>query len=512
VSRSLLVLSVLAPLAAFPSAPARSADGDALETLVLAALESNLDLRVERIEPIIAARSILDAQSQFDPLAQISVQRQDLNRFANNVLELSPDLEGGTIAETKLTPQGSVQGKFVNGAQYEFSATTPIDDTNNPLRIYDRSYAPTLAVTLTQPLMRDAGTRVNRLKFDQAMAATRQAWQGVSAKVLQVVRDVESAYWSLSEAQRRVDLMRADLGTREELAESSRGMASHGLISESDARMAEISAEERRGDLGQAQADLARARVQLREAIGGDPARADAVEPALDLPSDPPPLANAATLVKLAVARRPEIQAQQSVIDGLAAEERLARNDQRMRFDALAAVGSSGLAGSDPVNRPLQPLPTGLVGKDTYWDAFQDMAFNWMVGFQMSIPIRNRQAQARLGADRDKISQERIRLELLKSQIGAEVESTLQETLAAWGYFQSSLKITDLTLQNLRDEERRRVAGLATDADVLEAKVSLASAQDKLLQRHLAYALARSRLQAADGGTFDVYHLQQDLN
>jgi outer membrane protein TolC len=252
--------------------------------------------------------------------------------------------------------------------------------------------------------------------------------------------------------------------------------------------------------------------VQLREVLGGDAGRADAVEPALDLPSDPPPLANAATLVKLALVRRPEIQAQQSVIDGLAAEERLARNDQRMRFDALGSIGYTGLAGSDPVNRPLQPLPPGLVGKDTYLDAFQDMAFSWMVGFQMSIPIRNRAAQARLGADRDRISQERIRLELLKSQIGAEVESTLQETVAAWGYFQSSLKITDLTLQNLRDEERRRATGLATDADVLDAKDNLASAQDKLLQRHLAYALARSRLQAADGGTFDVYHLQQDLN
>jgi outer membrane protein TolC len=512
VSRFLLVLSVVLPLAAFPSAPARSADADALETLVLAALESNLELRVERIEPIIAARSILDAQSQFDPLAQVSVQRSDSNRFANNVLETSPDLSGGTISETRLTPQGSLQGKFVNGAEYELSATTPVDDTDHPLRIYDRAYTPSLSATITQPLMRDAGTRVNRLRFDQALAGTRHAWQGVSAKVLQVVRDVESAYWALSEAQRRVDLMRDNLATREERAGIARGMASHGLISDSDARMTEINAEERRADLGQAQADLARARVQLREVLGGDAARADAVEPALDLPSDPPPLANAATLVKLAVARRPEIQAQQSVIDGLAAEERLARNDQRMRFDALGSLGYTGLSGSDPVNRPLQPLPPGLQGKDTYLDAFQDMAFSWMVGFQLSIPIRNRAAQARLGADRDRISQERIRLELLKSQIGAEVESTLQETIAAWGYFQSSLKITDLTLENLRDEVRRRAAGLATDADVLDARDNLASAQDKLLQRHLAYALARSRLQAADGGTFDVYHLQQDPN
>jgi outer membrane protein len=492
VSRFLLVLSVVLPLAAFPSAPARSADADALETLVLSALESNLELRVERIEPIIAARGILDAQSQFDPLAQVSVQRSDSNRFANNVLEISPELAGGTISETRLTPQGRLQGKFVNGAEYELSATTP--------------------ASITQPLMRDAGTRVNRLRLDQALAGTRHAWQGVSAKVLQVVRDVESAYWALSEAQRRVDLMRDNLATREERAGIARGMAAHGLISDSDARMTEINAEERRADLVQAQADLARARVQLRGVLGGDAARAEAVEPALDLPSDPPPLANGATLVNLAVSRRPEIQAQQSVIDGLAAEERLARNDQRMRFDALGSLGYTGLSGSDPVNRPLQPLPPGLQGKDTYLDAFQDMAFNWMVGFQLSIPIRNRAAQARLGADRDRISQERMRLELLKSQIGAEVESTLQETIAAWGYFQSSLKITDLTLENLRDEERRRATGLATDADVLDARDNLASAQDKLLQRHLAYALARSRLQAADGGTFDVYHLQQDLN
>src|SRR5689334_13299184 len=181
------------------------------------------------------------------------MQRSDSNRFANNVLEISPDLAGGTIAETRLTPQGSVQGKFVNGAEYEFSATTPIDDTDHPLRIYDRAYTPALTATITQPLMRDAGTRVNRLRLDQALAGTRHAWQGVSARVLQVVRDAESAYWALSEAQRRVDLMRDSLATREERAEISHGMAAHGLISDSDARMAEINAEERRADLGQAQ-------------------------------------------------------------------------------------------------------------------------------------------------------------------------------------------------------------------------------------------------------------------
>jgi len=512
VSRLLLVLSVVAPLAAVPPVPARSAEPEALEALVLAALESSLELQIERVEPVIASRSILDAQAQFDPLAQFSVERADSNRFANSVLEISSDLAGGTIAETRVTPQGSFQGKLFNGAEYNFSATTPVDDTDNPLRIYDRSYTPSLSASITQPLMRDAGTRVNRLRIDQARAGTRHAWQGVSAKVLQVVRDAESAYWSLAEAQRRLDLLHDNLGTREQRSEIARGMAAHGLISDSDARSAEISAEERRADLVQAQADLARARVQLREVLGGDAVRADAVEPALDLPSEPPPLANAATLVKLAVVRRPEIQAQQSVIDGLAAEERLARNDLRMRFDAVGSLGYTGLSGSDPVDRPLQPLPPGLVGKDTYLDAFQDMAFNWMVGFQLSIPIGNRAAQARLGADRDRIAQERMRLDLLKSQIGAEVESTLQETIAAWSYFQSSLKITDLTLENLHDEERRRAAGLSTDADVLDAKDSLASAQDRLLQRHLAYALARARLQAADGGTFDVYHLQQDLN
>jgi outer membrane protein TolC len=509
VTRHPLSLCALAALAAISSAPARSADTAPLESLVLEALENNLELKIERVEPVIASQSTTLAEAEFDPLAQMSIQRQDSDRFVNNILEISEDLNGGTIQEIRYTPQGSLQAKLASGMEYSFSATTPIIETDNPLRIYDRAYTPLVSAEFTQPLVRDAGPRVNRLRIDQARAGERHAAQNVAAKVLQVIRDVESAYWTLGQARRHVEILRESVGICEQRAKRGKEMAAAGFLSDADALSAEVAAEERRGDLAQAETDFARARIYLREVVGSGPERAAAVQPASSLPDDPLPSSDPATLVSLALDRRPEIRAQESVIAEREAEERLAENDLRLRFDALGSLSYGGLAGADPlVDRPLVPLPPALEGRDTFFDAFEHGAFSWMVGLRLSVPIGNRADEARLGSNRGRLDQERLRLSLLKSRIGAEVETTLQDTIAAWARFQSSLKIVELARENLGHEEQRLEAGLATDFDVLDAKDRLSSAQEKLLARHLAYALARSRLQAADGGSFDTYRLQ----
>lgn len=480
-----------------------------LEDVVLRALENNLELKIERVEPVIAHQGVRVAEADFDPVADFSMQRLDSQRFVNNILELSPELAGGTINEVRYTPQGSVQERLSTGAQYSFSAVTPVIDTDYPLRIFDRSYTPLVVAEISQPVLRDSGRRINRVHIDQARLRERESVQGIAAKMLSVIRDVEIAYCTVSDAERHLELTTEDLEICERRVARSKTMASAGLASPPETRSAAIAVEERRADLAQASADLARARVRLRSLLAdeGEGETGTPIQPVRNLPEDPPP-AELGPLVSLALLNRPEIRSQELAIERLQMDVDLANNDRRPRLDLLGLVSYGGLAGTDPVSRPLIQVPPDLVARDGFFGAFKDGAFSWSVGFSMSIPIGSREALARLESSRRRVDQERLRLSLLRNRIGADVELAFHAATAAWARLQSNRRLVDLARENLRDQEQRLEIGLSTEFDVLDARDRLTTAEDRQGHSGLTYALARFDIAAVSGTSFETYHLQ----
>ena len=70
-----------------------------LSSAVSMALERSLALKIEEAEPLLAAIGVRQAQAEFSPYLNSSVDWFDGSRYLNNVLETSPDLENGTIDE-----------------------------------------------------------------------------------------------------------------------------------------------------------------------------------------------------------------------------------------------------------------------------------------------------------------------------------------------------------------------------------------------------------------------------
>ncbi|MBI1892832.1 MAG: TolC family protein [Candidatus Rokubacteria bacterium] len=472
-----------------------------VEDAVRLGLERNLDLTIERYEVPIAQEQTRRAASDFDPRVQLSATggRQELP--VNSALE--QQAEGGTIVEESVIPEVGLGGKFLTGTRYNLSLVTPVVETNNPNRRFDQYYRPVLTLGLAQPLLKEFGIEVNVVRIRQAERTERIASYGIEAKMLTVIRDVETSYWTLFFAEQHVRVAEGSLELARDLVERLRRMAAAGLATALDVRQGEVGVEVRRADQLRAEADLLNAQVQLR--LLTDPGRSGRIV-AVDAPPEERPPVDLAGKLARAVAQRPEILRQELTIENLVLQEMLDKNNTLPSLDVVGSLGYTGLAGRGTGPAITDPAAASR-GQGSYFDAFNDGNFTWSLGLRLQVPLGNRDALGRLEQTRLRLGQERVRLSLLKSQISVEVETAFQDMTAAWGQVMAAAAGVAVAREQLDAQERQLAAGLTTVRRVLEAQDEVARAQDQRIQALVRYGTARSRLAAAAGSSFETYRL-----
>jgi outer membrane protein TolC len=363
------------------------------------------------------------------------------------------------------------------------------------------------SLTLTQPLLRGFGPAVNKVRINQAVKGELQAVLGVQAKMLGVIRDVETLYWELAYGQKHAEVAQNNLATAEDLIRRLERLKTAGLATALDVSQAEVAAEVRRADLVRAGADLLNSQSQFRALIDPDlPVGTRVV--ALENPPEEPAPVDLQEKIDRAVVRRPEMRLQQSIIETVELEERQAKNNRLWTLDASAGLTYGGLAGKDVGPGVFGPLPGGLDDRNSFDDAVRDSVPSWAVGLKLEIPLGNRVALAGLESSRLKLHQEEMRLALIRSQITVEVETSFQEMVAMRSALDSARQAVDLAGKQLEAETRNLDAGRSTARRVLEAQDNLAGARNFELRTLSTFAAARTRLLAAQALSFEIYRME----
>jgi outer membrane protein TolC len=476
-----------------------------LRDAVLRALAKNLDLEVERVDPVLAGFRVEEAKAAFDDTFQWTAEFQDVERFANSVLEQLPQLDDdGTIDEKIFTPRWEYGGRATRGTEYSISLVTPIVETNNPLRLFDRSYTPQLGVNFRQPLLRNRSRSVNLVRVHQAETLERQSDAGLRVRMLQLVGEVERNYWTSVYAEGRLRIARESLTLAESLIRRLESMRESGMAKEFDLLRPRLEAEKRRSEIARAEADLDIALARLRAVV----------DPTLDAgmrlaPTDPtpeaPPAPEYASHLETAYGRRPELEQQAEVIRGLELEREYADDQTHWRFDATARANYGGLAGEDP--GPLVFGPTSI-DRDSYFDAFKEGAVSWAIGFDLLIPLGRRPLLAGAGPARARLQQETTRLQAIKGRIASEVETAHRDTTAEWTRLGIARRATALAREQYEIQGRNMETGLATVLQVIEAQDYLTQTQEAENTARLRYALATSRFATATAAAAEDYQIQ----
>jgi len=408
---------------------------------------------------------------------------------------------------------------FVTGTALSVTMNNERITTNNPFNNYSPELSSSLNAKLTQHLLLGAGIWVNKRYYYQALNNRRITDSTFRQQILYTVNQVENIYWGLVNAYEDVQAKQRALEQSSEVAQEDRRQLEIGSMAPLDVLNADQSVAADKQALVSSQSSLKYQQQIMKEAIArnlNDPALLAAeVIPTdrvtlAELPEEKEPVE---TLVQEAFAHSPVLEQAALTLKNDAISLRGARNGLLPTLDAYGFYDSSALGGSQNP-RALDfstggPYPPGTFPGAGYGTVLQNL-FNSSapdkgVGFTLSIPIRNRPAQAQQAQALIEYRQHELRLEQLYMQIRTSVINSLLALTEDRAQVLSSIAAEDYARQNLDAEKKKLSFGSSTTALVLQQQRAMAAAENSLLQANATYAKDRAGLYQTLASTLEHY-------
>jgi outer membrane protein TolC len=184
-------------------------------------------------------------------------------------------------------------------------------------------------------------------------------------------------------------------------------------------------------------------------------------------------------------------------------------------LDVYAFYGSSGLGGSqNPVlncgsTTKFVACPAGSVSSHGYGDVLSDLFNNANpdkgIGFNLTVPLRNRTAVADQARSQLEYRQAQMRLEQLYTQIRMQVINGQLALKNDRAQVQAAQAAKDFAQKSLEDEIKKLHLGASTTANVLQQDRNLASAENSLLAAQATYAKDRAAFFQTTASTLEEY-------
>ena len=528
-----------APVRPLPSAERVGVDVTEQEPLTLndaiaLALRNNNDIDASRIDVEVAEYNLTAARGVYDPVFSSE------SYYESRTTPTSSVIAGGL--------NGSVTQKDVTGAarfggfspwaggsyQLDFSSTRL--QTNNQNVTLNPQYPSALTLTYTQPLLRG-------LRFDQNRRAIEIAKKNLSLtdaqfrqRAIETITQVERAYWDLVFALRNLQVQIDAVKQARTQVESNQRLVREGVLAPIDILAANTQVTTFEQNVYTAQEAVTRAENTLKTLILPDRTAALWSQPLtpvtpVNLEAPRVPLEQA---VNAAITNRPELAQLQTSAEINQIDTRFFRDQTKPQIDLVGTYTSVGLSGAPTqvagsttgganaalrarVNElstlaGLSPLDTttttgavnpNLVGgyPQSLSNLIQQDYPTYRVGVRVSIPFRNRTAQANLGrslAEGSRIRNQRAQAEQI---IEADVRNALQSLRSAEARLASAAATRSSTEQQYESEQRQFRAGTSTVFLVLQRQNELLAARGRELQAQTDLNKAISEFQRATGNT-----------
>jgi outer membrane protein len=469
--------------------PARSLS---IDEAVRLALQQNLGIQIERLNPQLQDYTIAQALSNYTPVfgAGANWRNQD-----------SPPSSFLSGSETTITDeQFGFQTQFAKLFPWGTDATVSFDSsratTNNAFNTFNPTLAGNLDVTITQPLLRN-------FKFDtvrQQIATGRKNREIADVDLQQSIalttRTVKNAYWDYVYAINSLQVARQSLDLAQESLRNTRSRVEIGTLAPIDVVQAESEVASREEAVILSEAAIGQTEDQLRSIIF-DPKTPDFWEMQIQ-PSDTAPFQLQAVDVPAAVSR-----ALAERTDLISTRKRLEITDYNLKYfrnqtlpnlDLRFDYNSTGLGGTQLIRDPNSPqFPPPVIGElqrsygTLVGDVFSNGFPTYVLSLNVSYPIGRSNADASLARTKIEKTQSDISLRQLELQVTAQVRDAGRQLLANSKRVNATRAARVLAERRLEAEEKKFAAGMSTSFEVFQAQRDLAQARSNELRAVLDY-------------------------
>ncbi|HTT64434.1 MAG TPA: TolC family protein, partial [Bryobacteraceae bacterium] len=193
--------------------------------------------------------------------------------------------------------------------------------------------------------------------------------------------------------------------------------------------------------------------------------------------------------------------------------KRATRNELLPTVDLIAWYGSSALAGNgNPLfcsgtvgqqfcGTQLPPVPPTTGFTDSFSNLFTYKAPDYLVGLNVTVPIRNRAAQADQVRSELEYRQAQMRLQQLQNQIAIQVRNAQFSVQQNRARVEAAISARQLANESLEAEQKKYALGASTNTLVLQAQRDLAQAEANVVIAMAAYEKSKVELDRVMGLT-----------
>jgi outer membrane protein len=443
-----------------------------------------------------------------------------------NIDTFDPIVTGGMNIEHATFPQANIVSSGVNplhqnagvanfGYSQGFGSGTLMSITFNNDRIATNSVYSFLTpevdssfrFTLRQHLLAGFGFGPN-LRFVRIARNNREisdvAFRG---QVIATVSQIQNIYWDLVNAYEDVKVKERSLEVAEKTLSDNREQVKIGAIAPMEVMKAESDESTRNQDLLLSQNGLQLQELLVKNAITrdlSDPLLASAEVIPTDTMSisEKEPVTPLQDLIADAQQHRPELAEARMDLTNRDITRKGATNALRPAVDLVAWYGAYGLAGDQT---PFGFSQAGYSAPSGYSNAFTTLFKNnspdYAVGLNITLPLRNRAAQADQIRSQLEYRQAQLHMQQLQNQIGIEVRNAQFALLQNRSLVDSARKARDLAQQTFDIEQKKKALGASTSNLVLQADRDLAQAESNFVTAMSTYSKSRVELDRATGLT-----------
>jgi outer membrane protein TolC len=483
----------------------------ALDDATQRALERNLDIAVERLNPQSFDFSIaaLDANyrptlnSNFGIRSQSNFQRSQTAGAANNLGLLTTDTLTNNYGVSQNMKWGG--GSFAVGFNNSRQEQSDLFATRNP------SLSANLTATYVQPLLRNFridGTRASLqiTRINQQISETT-----LRATISRTLANVRNAYWDLVFAIAAADVAERSLALATRLVEDNQARVEVGTLAPLDVVQAQAEQATRRQTVAQTAAARRTAELALKQLIVNgtdDPLWNASIEP-IDRPTYSSTPVDVAGAVRTALASRTDLETARRQLTSNEISLRSLTDQQMPALDLTASYGVAGIGGPQFFRSGFGGAITDIVPSG-YTDALrllgQREAPSWNFSLSFSYPIGASPAEANVARARLQQRQTIAQTRLLELRVATEVTNAALQVEATRERLQAATVALELAEKRLEAEQSRFDVGLTTNFFVVQAQRDLRDAQNAELRALLDYRRSQvdfervQEIPAAGGG------------
>ncbi|MBI1371753.1 MAG: TolC family protein [Phycisphaera sp.] len=468
-------------------APLPSLEGDgplalSVEQATLLALRNNRDLAVERFNPVIVGAYEQIERGVFDPEVFAGLHHEQ-----GTAEETARSTGARFSVDARETGGGAgVRQKLPSGTTVEAT----VDQTRNISNRAPEQHELRLGLTVTQSLLRGFGPAVNLATVRQAELDTVASTYELRGYTEALLAEAETAYWRYVLAEQEIAIFERSLEVAKQQLADVRQRIDVGDRPEAEAAAARAEVARREQALIDARSVVEERRLRLVRLINpgatgqlGRQVRA-VTEPKA---ADAQPITDVDDRLKLAQAKRPEVNEAMLRLEQRRLETVVTRNGLLPKLDLFVTVGKSGFA-------------------DTFTDSFSNLrseTYDFAAGVSISQTLGRRAAEARDQIAWSSRRQAAAAVTNLRQLIDLDVRLAVNEVDRAHKQIQATATTRVLQEQTLEAERQRFNVGASTALLVAQAQRDLLAAQIDEAQAIVNYRIALIGLYLAEGSLLD---------